>query len=187
MMGGGWDVSGLSRWLLLGLPMLWVVSAGWDSGGASCSPKTPFYIGYESGDCSGNGRCVPSNLISSPYVCECDAGYADPDCSYKRKSKLTAFLLAFFLGGIGAARFYLGYDWEGFAQLFCTTCFCCPAFLLFTVLPFGKCDALPLITTFTISTLVMFCVMQIWWLVDWIIIAADLLRDQNGYDLQEDF
>ena len=33
------------------------------------------------------------------------------------KSKVTAALLAFFLGGLGIHRFYLGYTWQGVVQL----------------------------------------------------------------------
>ena len=35
----------------------------------------------------------------------------------KLKSKLTAILLCFFLGGLGIHRFYLGYTLIGFIQL----------------------------------------------------------------------
>ncbi|QEK53333.1 TM2 domain-containing protein [Pedobacter aquae] len=33
------------------------------------------------------------------------------------KSQLVALLLAFFVGGLGIHRFYLGYTWQGVVQL----------------------------------------------------------------------
>lgn len=59
-------------------------------------------------DCSGHGKC-DFNSTHSPPICQCDKDYAIDNCSYKRPSKLVAFLLSFFLGLYGADRFYLGY------------------------------------------------------------------------------
>lgn len=52
----------------------------------------------------GNGACTISG------VCQCNDAWVDRDgaaCSYEQKSKLTAFLLSFFAGGVGADWFYL--------------------------------------------------------------------------------
>ena len=58
-------------------------------------------------DCGSNGVCA-----TSTSTCNCTkANYvtvqSDKPCAYEQKSKLTAFLLSFFLGGFGADWFYL--------------------------------------------------------------------------------
>ena len=50
------------------------------------------------------------NMVPKVPVCKCDDGYLDWEgkpCTYAQKSKLTAFLLSFFIGGLGADWFYL--------------------------------------------------------------------------------
>jgi len=68
--------------------------------------------------CSGKGECINS-------TCICNDGYANANCSYSMKSGLAAFLLAFFLGGVGADRFYLYYYWQGGLILGLFICACC--------------------------------------------------------------
>ena len=49
-------------------------------------------------------------MVPKIDVCKCDDGYLDWEgkpCVYAKKSKLTAFLLSFFIGGLGADWFYL--------------------------------------------------------------------------------
>jgi TM2 domain-containing membrane protein YozV len=74
-------------------------------------------------------------------------GYGTPP-----KSKVTAMLLAFFLGAIGIHRFYLGHSGTGIAML------------LLTVL---TCGYGGIIT-------------GIWALIDLVLIATDALRESNG-------
>ena len=72
-------------------------------------------IGYpckSQGDC-GEGVCKFGMQLekNKPVdICECSEGWINFDgkpCSYELKSKLTAFLLSFFLGLLGADWFYL--------------------------------------------------------------------------------
>jgi len=81
--------------------------------------------------CSFNGNCVDNT------TCHCDERFATfqcdsvspTQCCYKRKSRLTTFLLAFFLGPFGVNRFYLGENANALGFLFYTISpfifFCC--------------------------------------------------------------
>jgi len=70
--------------------------------------------------CSGHGKCRAWNDLATGAdaqakrlsFCECDRDYADPECTTPRKSQLTAFVLAVFLGPLGADQLYLGFAWE---------------------------------------------------------------------------
>jgi TM2 domain-containing membrane protein YozV len=56
-------------------------------------------------DCN-NGKCD----ATTTKQCQCEKGYVtfkNVTCSYKQKEKLTAFLLSFLVGGLGADWFYL--------------------------------------------------------------------------------
>jgi TM2 domain-containing membrane protein YozV len=75
--------------------------------------------------CSGHGQCTTftSKSSSSKFTpsslsfCKCDADWADPECSTRRKSQWKLFLLALFGGLFGADQFYLGYPVWGAAKL----------------------------------------------------------------------
>lgn len=85
-------------------------------------------------------------------------GYPRPDMMPyygPPKTKLVAILLAFFLGGFGIHRFYLGHTSTGIAML------------VLTILSFVTCGA----TAFIIF---------VWAIVDIILIATDSLREANG-------
>lgn len=72
--------------------------------------------------CSGNGVCkqwkrsyvVPGHSAIS--FCQCDPGWADPECRTARKSQFKTFLFALFGGFIGADYFYLGFPVWGIAK-----------------------------------------------------------------------
>ena len=56
--------------------------------------------------CNFHGTCNPD---TNTCVCTDEySTYKHNYCIYKRKNQLTAFLLSFFLGTVGADRFYLG-------------------------------------------------------------------------------
>lgn len=70
--------------------------------------------------CSGRGKCTlwkPHDAESSLAFCECDRGWADPECRTARKSQTFAYLLSMFFGMLGADQFYLGFTGLGIAKL----------------------------------------------------------------------
>ncbi|WP_406568579.1 TM2 domain-containing protein [Aeromonas caviae] len=71
--------------------------------------------------CRGCGKEIHKTAVSCPH---CGAVYGSS------KSRITAALLAFFLGGLGIHKFYLGKALQGFLYLiFCWTFI--PAFIAF--------------------------------------------------------
>jgi hypothetical protein len=49
--------------------------------------------------------------------CQCEDGYADPECSTERKSQFKAFLWSLSLGMFGADYFYLGFPIMGLVKM----------------------------------------------------------------------
>jgi len=80
--------------------------------------------------CSGRGQCVPWHRLPLALAdpgesiaelgvafCECDPGWADPECRTPRKSQLKAFFLSLFGGFLGLDLFYLGFKLRGLLKL----------------------------------------------------------------------
>ncbi len=62
---------------------------------------------------------------SNASVCtQCGVALAKPISQGEQKSKMTAGLLALFLGGFGIHNFYLGYTGKGIAQIALTFLLC---------------------------------------------------------------
>merc|ERR1711997_147906 len=133
------------------------------------------------GLCGKHGECN-ATVISSGF-CECEEGYihweGEP-CAYEQKSKLTAFLLSFFLGILGADWFYLsqgqaGYIVAGLIKLFFPVITCCCAACCgglageLGAKGVAACNGL---------------IVTIWYFVDWIRILVDSFNDGNGEELK---
>ena len=92
---------------------------------------------------------------------------AYPAYGYAPKSKLIAVLLAFFLGGFGVHRFYLGHNSTGTTML---VLWIVAFLLLFTIIG-------------AILSAVIWIALGIWSIVDIIMILTGSLRDGHGYEL----
>ena len=125
-------------------------------------------------------------------MCECYDDFKTIDvnnpCSYRKRSKTIAFLLSFFLGPLGADRFYLAvgngtYIFAGAAKLTMSLVFYALPLLLIPSL-LSKFDASQkAIFLIYISKVGLFIFCGIWWLSDWISIILDNFPDGNGHEL----
>jgi len=120
-----------------------------------------------------HGKCLANK------TCSCSDDYGGPQCDHKRKSQLTAFLLGFFLSGVGAGRLYLGLILSGVFQLvlgFSTgvlpICGACGS---------ACCDSKAPIKIFQCLSLLAGGATFAWWLADCIIIGTNDILDGDGY------
>ncbi|PRP84759.1 mitochondrial RNA-splicing protein MRS3-like [Planoprotostelium fungivorum] len=134
-------------------------------------------------DCSNHGVCN-INLNTTQSVCRCVPGYTGVDCSYQQRSRVTALLLSFFLGTLGAERFYLGQVELGITKLLLCLFICilpCCLLWLACMVPerqIGRMAALP-----TMMTVLVILAVFVWWMTDWILILTNKVTDVNGVSL----
>jgi hypothetical protein len=152
-----------------------------DYGGAQCN-VTDQCGGIHQGECSYG-------------VCVCTEDFAGANCQHLRKSRLTAFLLSFFLGMYGADRFYLGDVAKGVVKLLLNLTSCCALLPLVcgmnTAVRVSGQES-EMVTCCFVSIGVCCCGVWllgtgIWWLVDWCLIVNYALTDADGYSLVDDF
>lgn len=166
-----------------------IVSAERPVGGANCTAATVVT------DCGGVGHAV-----CELDHCICAEEYTDSDCSYQRKSQLTAFLLGFFLGGVSADMFYLEVEGRAIAKIVCwclgwliLPIMCSVSYCVFSVRTDGDVETAneqrtcpkgcKSGATFCTSLVLMILLMigtTIWVVVDWALIAANKIADGNG-------
>jgi len=132
-------------------------------------------------NCAGNGVCA------SATECKCDKGYVtfgcppDVQCCYKQESRVTIFLLSFFVGYSGAPYFVLGAAGLGAAILIMCVCGTCISSFggAATASDNGSSGNWGALVV-ALGILAVFGSM-IWWIVLWIMVAAGAeFKDTNG-------
>jgi hypothetical protein len=140
--------------------------------------------------CTDNSRICNNGTCLNGY-CYCSRGFANFNntiCNYQQKNKLTAFLLSFFLGPLGADWFYLshnngGYIAAGFFKLFISIF---GLLVPCTYIVFSKRSNQSEIGDYILLYVGIFFVSigdTVWWLADWIRILTNTFKDGNGQDL----
>jgi TM2 domain-containing membrane protein YozV len=154
--------------------------------------------------CKTNEECNKGQCKQSE--CVCDTGFVtfnNVTCNYKQKEKLTAFLLSFFAGNVGADWFYLasgntGYIVAGVFKLItgfffiAGSCFiccitCCAQYKGHKNTRVHTCEYKGFgygNSIFTVIMIICSLTNSIWYVVDWIRILTDTFNDGNGYDLK---
>lgn len=124
------------------------------------------------------------------YMCQCYRGYISwyfmETCSYEQRTKLSAFLVSFFVGILGIDWFLLsrgnpGYIVAGMIKMIISLGFCFG--WVFIVRNASRKDRKQLFVGYVIS-IVLTATSIIWWLTDWIRVLADVFYDGNGAPLQ---
>lgn len=147
-----------------------------------------FYSGPWGRWCTQNIEC--GRGFCQGYVCQCYPGYITwrqmEVCNYQQRTKLTAFLVSFFVGILGIDWFVLSRGQGGYIV----------AGIFKMIISFGCITAWPLIIIvisrkkprLLFSTQIIAVVLSltsfIWWLTDWIRVLANVFYDGNGAPLQ---
>lgn len=155
--------------------------------------------GIANGICNQNTDCNKGECLNS--TCICFKGYVtfgNQQCGYKQKEKLTAFLLSFFIGNLGADWFYLasgdgGYIAAGIIKLLIGLffsfgcCLLCCAGIFASVREKASSKAFGFCCGIFIMILIGLCVATstIWYFVDWIRILTNSFKDGNGVSLKD--
>jgi hypothetical protein len=124
------------------------------------------------------------------YMCQCYHGYTTwhfmDTCAYKQRTKLTAFLVSFFVGTLGVDWFVLsrgnaGYIIAGIIKLIISLG-CCIGWPF--VIRSASRQSRKYIVIGNVINATLTATSFIWWLTDWIRILADVFYDGNGAPLQ---
>jgi len=134
-------------------------------------------------------RCI-CTLKHTDHACPRVQGY-DTHCCYTQKNQLIAFLLQFFIGAVGAGRFYLGYIGIGVGQLVLSLLVCClpGCMIICSLCTKGGVEKsmAALGGVFAYFGCVVLCLgisgIMVWWLYDLVIIGTNAVTDFNGVAL----
>ena len=98
---------------------------------------------------------------------------------YSEKTQLTAFLLAFFLGTLGAGRFYVGHIWRATIKLFFGLLTC-----LHPICRWAAADLAAFKTEFNICIAWPTLLFFVWWVVDLVLFGMNDITDGDGLTLE---
>ena len=162
------------------------------------------YVQCNNGQCAcgGSGNCFEMNTGASVSEDACTLDdrcftYTNlGQCESTAREWLTAVLLQAFVGGVGAANFYIGRNDLAGGQLFLflillilPSLFCCAGSAVTVTHSYSSGIGAPavMVIDFLITILITFIVIVIlittfmfWWIADLIIIALNQRRDLNG-------
>ncbi|UJR23795.1 hypothetical protein I4U23_026772 [Adineta vaga] len=137
--------------------------------------------------CMGDFQC--GHGYCQGYVCQCHRGYITwrwmNVCNYEQRTKLTAFLLSFFVGIFGIDWFILSrgqteYIIAGIIKLLIS--FGCIIGWPIIILHLSKKKS-GIVTIPNMINVSLSVTSFLWWLTDWIRILADVFYDGNGAPL----
>ena len=143
------------------------------------------YLCLDSSSCSKNGICL------NKTHCNCSKGYKTIiiqevfpslfQCNYFQKSKLTAFLISFFLGPLSFDQFYLGNNILGLIKLFIPSSLILVGVSMFIIGKKNDSRTIQIcgkILEFNATILLI-----IWWFIDWILILSNYYKDLNNVEM----
>lgn len=145
--------------------------------------------------CSYHGMCAVktnSTLATAfPVQCVCFKGYTtsgcvgQTECCYTQKPRVAAFLLAFFLGEVGAHLFYLGMTAQGVAVLLVFVFSLILGCFSVCLVGFGGDSAQLVGLIMAVLYKMMIAGCAVFWFVSWVLIAvsAEPWTDSNGQSI----
>ncbi|CAF0930692.1 unnamed protein product [Rotaria sordida] len=138
--------------------------------------------------CSDDSECGLG--FCQAYICQCYYGYITwhfmETCTYQQRTKLTAFLVSFFVGTLGIDWFVLsrgnaGYIIAGIVKLLISL----GCFIGWPLLFVSRSkNSRKYIAINSFINAILTAASVIWWLTDWIRILANVFYDGNGAPLQ---
>ena len=147
------------------------------------------YLEGEKSICSGHGKCVlyPPGFPNAGYYCDCEGRYYGTYCEKEYKSKLTAFLLEFFIGWTGAESFYIGDIVAGIFKLLLGLVGCCCGIVAAVGFFKSEGERGGAAACCMVFVCLCFCTISIWVTVNWIMILANAVKDGQGNPLYQEF
>ncbi len=139
--------------------------------------------------CSGHGTCelYPPGFPNTGYHCKCEDRYFGTYCQNEYKSKLTAFLLEFFVGWTGAESFYIGDTTAGVFKLLLGLFGCCGIICAAAIFMGSEGEKGGPAMCCMVFVCMSFCSISLWVTINWIMILCNAVKDGDGNPLYREF